>query len=815
MELLVADSLARLTPRPAGGKGQAGARSAPGAVPTRLLFSGVSLTLREGDRLGLVGPNRSGKSTLLRLLAGFELPDEGTVWRAPGVRVALLPQSDVAGGAGTLLASARAALGPVEELEAQMIALSTKGATQAEEYSRLAAEHELRGGFGAEATLLRELFLVGFRETDLTRNVATLSAGERRRLALAKVLAASPDVLLLDEPTNHLDLLARSRLADRLAAWHGALLIVSHDRALLERSTTRTAFLGSPGRGQEGRLAVGLTIESGSYETARRRQETLGKAAERGERERAKEAARLEAMAQELARFGQKAQARKRAAERARRRLLAAGTASAAPWPPDTKPTLAGGAGVTAGKVRLREGEALVYATDLTFGTVATGVSLTLTAGDRVALLGENGSGKSTLLKLLAGELPSEDPRSEIRYRSGLKLRHVGQVSRGLQPGRPVMEQVAERASLGSVEGILARAGLTRLPPELLPEELSGGERVRLGLTLAFLEDADVWLLDEPTNDLDLGAVEALEEQLAALLDRRPAALVLATHDLRFAERLTTTVWALQGGQLLSYRTPQEFLGGRHAGQPVQPLPAAQREAPVASPLRTAESAPGPLQESAGTAHSVTSHLVALEDERARLHDLLSGSVELSKRERSRALGRLRSLEDELVTLYDARFTPPAPRYRLREGGYLLYADDLTGEGSSSRHLAVVAVEALTAPTEASLAARAAAALTLLARSGEAAVELMGEVAGWLELWLVDGIAHLRLREPQGARALPPVKGALVSAGAYLAFTRLGATAVQLYHQGELPGSLLKSAGDDWWSLGLGEFLLEEGWRKW
>lgn len=814
------------------------------------LLVDLNLRLAAGERVGLVGPNGSGKSTLLRLLAGQTEPYAGRLQRAPGVRTLLLPQTTAAPpGDLTLWQFASRALTVVRELEERMRRAEREAASgqlAADAYARLQADFEQAGGFGAEARLRRELAAVGFGAGDDDRLVAHLSAGERRRLALATTLAADPDILLLDEPTNHLDLPARVRLARRLAGFRGALVVISHDRALLDECTNRTAFLEPPGSAQG---PSRLVLEPGHYTTAKARREGLLRASHKRERERAKEAARLEAMAAELARFGKKATARRRAAERkseSLRALTQAGEGGVhSRQLPHAPPHLASPGG---GQVRRTE-RTLLEAARLSSPPVLTNVTLSLQRGERVALLGPNGSGKSTLLALLSGVTPSADPGSELRFAPGLKLRHIGQEERGLEDGRPLWEQATERVGSVRAGALLAGAGLATRTWNNRPSELSGGERARVGLALALAEDVDVWFIDEPTNDLDLAAVEALEEQLLAKLEASGAALLLATHDRRLAQALTREVWSVEAGSVVRYADVTAYLRGEHdqdAGSEPEntgsagsapTLAAAPADGPAepgtppgtgADPERSLEPG-GDRDQSSGRDQSRDpsrdqndSAVELLEARRAELLRLRDEEPNLTERDLLRVRTSLLETEEALMSAYAATLPAPAPSYRLREGGVTLFAEPIpavpsTGSGREHEALVVLAPHApnnqgILAGTQ--VAAEAFAALLGAQGLPDPDRVLRSCAAAWLEVRLVDSVGHLRFVERTQACALPYVKAALADAGVRLAFTRLGAQAVQLHHAGALPGAGLRPAGDGWWSLGLGEFLRAEGWRR-
>lgn len=795
------------------------------------LLANMLMRLGVGDRVGLVGPNGSGKSTLLRVLAGRLPPASGRLWRAPGVRVGYLAQTDEnASGGRTVWDVATASLALVRQLEGRMrdveqrLASEPEGAAAAaEEYALLQAEFERAGGFAAEAALRRQLAAFGFGTEDDARLVRDLSVGQRRRLALAATLASAPDVLLLDEPTNHLDLTTRVSLAQRLTGWDGAVVMVSHDRALLDGVTNRTAFLEAATDG-----GSRLTVEPGAYSAAAARRRATLRASHRRARELAKEAARLEAMAAELAGFGRKAHARKHAAERRLREVRAVGRARLTTVLPGVEaggaPRLARSLGAAG---RRPTGQTLLEATALTSPPSVAVASLSVKRGDRVALLGPNASGKSTLLKLLAGAKPSIDPASELRYANALRLRYVGQVDRGLTDGATLWDQAAERVGTVAAGRLLAEAGLPPRAWALLPSAVSGGERARAGLALALAEEADLWLMDEPTNDLDLEAVEALEAQLRAKLEASGAALLLATHDRRLAEQLTSQVWSLEDGELVGYGGVAAYLAGeRSTHDPREPQgggprsgrgPAARNALPIN--IGVAVSA-GPEHTSAPDPED---HLDELEGRRTELLRLRDEEPGLSERERDRVNNAITELEGALMTAYAARLPAPAPLYRLVERGLTLYADWVQGSGTdpASSLLVVVAPQPDPSGTGAQAYAgageRAGALLRELAATAglpDADRLLAGFAAAWLEVRLLGEVAHLRFVERSSATVLPGVRAALADAGTRLAFTRLGASAVQLHHEDGLKGSLLRAAEHGWWYLTLPEFLQSDGWSR-
>ncbi len=456
-----------------------GARSAE-----RSLFEGLSLTVSTGDRLGIVGINGTGKSTLLAVLAGASPPAEGTQRRGRGTVVAYLEQ-EPALPAGTVGAAVGA-------------------------------------GWEAEAALDR-LGMAGHAD----RDVATLSGGQRKRVALAATLAHPADLLVLDEPTNHLDLGAVAWLEARLAAFQGGLVLVSHDRHLLDRVTTRMLELDR-GRGY---------LHDGGYASY------LEARAERAARDRQSETTRRNLARAELAwlRRGAPARSRKPRARVEAATRIVEGRAEA--------PARRGDLALSFGAPRLGDQvvglEQVAYTYPGATDPTLSAVDLELDREERLAVVGPNGSGKTTLLDLLAGRRePSSGrvrtgPTVTVGYydQRGVDLDEAARV-RDLvagpyrPPGSPEDQALMERFWFG---GELAFAPV---------RTLSGGERRRLQLLLVLAARPNVLLLDEPTNDLDLDTLRNLED----FLDGWPGAVVAVSHDRSFLERTADTVVAVGAG---------------------------------------------------------------------------------------------------------------------------------------------------------------------------------------------------------------------------------------------------------------------------
>jgi ATP-binding cassette subfamily F protein uup len=497
------------------------------ARPGRPLFEALSLTVRTGDRIGVVGTNGTGKSTLLRILAGLAEPEAGEVRRGRSVRIGLLDQEPTL--PDTTVAEA---VGPGWEASAYLDRLGMAAKTAAP--------------------------------------TGTLSGGEAKRVALAATLARPTDLLLLDEPTNHLDIGAIAWLEGWLADYRGGLLVVTHDRHLLDRVTTPIVELD---RGQ-------TFVHDGGYATyleARALRATQAAGAETTRRNLARA---------ELAWLRRGAPARSR---KPKARIEAAeAVINRAPPDPETRVDLGAG-----GLITPRLGDKVVNLADVghRFGEgpwLWEHLDLDLEPRGRLGILGANGSGKSTLLDILAGRI--EPAAGTVDRGPTAVVGYSDQRGRELDPAQRVRDAVAGPTRIPGWEdaALLERFGYeddTQWAPIGL---LSGGERRRLQMILVLAERPNVLLLDEPTNDLDLDTLRILEDYL----ERWPGSLVVVSHDRAFLERVVEDVVALDF-------TPGRagLVPGGYAGWEAQRM-AARRPAAATKPPPppVAPAAPGKMR---------------------------------------------------------------------------------------------------------------------------------------------------------------------------------------------------------------------------
>jgi len=468
------------------------------ALGTRVLLDGVSLGLDDGQRIGVVGPNGAGKSTLLRVLAGVQEPDDGRVTRAGGVRLAMLDQRDDLGG-GTVLDAIH-------------------GSADAHEW---ASDPRIRA---VHAGLLPDV--------DLAADVATLSGGQRRRVALAALLVGDDEVLVLDEPTNHLDVEGVAWLAEhlnqRFSRGTGALVVVTHDRWFLDAVCTRTWEVHD---GQVDQYDGGYA----AYVLAR---------AERARTAAVTEEKRQNLLRKELAWLRRGAPAR---TSKPKFRIDAANALIADEPPPRDQLELSRMATARLGKDVLDVEDVTVA---LGGRTLLDDVTWRIGPGDRYGVVGVNGAGKTTLLRLLSGRLAPDAGR--VKRGKTVQVAELRQDVEDLDEVADLrVVEVVEAEKRSVVVGgkeltaaqLVERLGFTRDRARTPVKDLSGGERRRLSLLRLLVGEPNVLLLDEPTNDLDTDTLAALED----LLDGWPGTLIVISHDRYLLERVCDRQVALLG----------------------------------------------------------------------------------------------------------------------------------------------------------------------------------------------------------------------------------------------------------------------------
>ncbi len=518
----------------------------------RLLFTGVSFRLANGDRVGLVGPNGTGKSTLLRIAAGRDEADGGNVALARGTRIGLLEQETLLDVEGTVEQRARDAGAHIRELAAEMRSLEpllASGDPEAlERYSDVQHRFEHAGGYDVDATVKRVLEGLGLADL-ASRAVRTLSGGERTRLGLARLLLDDPDLMLLDEPTNHLDIAALEWLERFLVERDTTALVVSHDRWFLDRVTSRTLS-----------FERGTVVEyrGGYSHYARQRAErdaALTKASER----QAGEIARTEEFIRRYGAGQRSKEARGRAKKLSRvERIEAPERLAAHGWHLEAAHMAS---------------DTVVDATPLTVGhargaPILRTPRLRIGRGARIAVVGPNGAGKTTLVRTLIGELPALD--GYVASAPTARVAYLAQTQQELMSGT-VIEALREASGLDeqAARNLLARFLFRGEDVFRDVGVLSGGERTRLALARLSAREANLLVLDEPTNHLDVAAREALE---TVLLDY-DGTLLFVSHDRYLIDKLATEVWLVDGGTLRRHEGNWTSLQRELSSRPEAPGP--------------------------------------------------------------------------------------------------------------------------------------------------------------------------------------------------------------------------------------------------
>lgn len=577
----------------------------------RRVLDNVHLRVARGEKIGIVGKNGGGKTTLLRLLLAQELPDGGSVHIARGVRVGYLSQNVALDESRTVQEEAETALLALKDAEAALRDAEASLAERPDDEDALDAyaaardRYEFLGAERALDSLDSALIAMNFGPADRQKRVSVLSGGEKTRLALAKLLVSAPDVLLLDEPTNHLDIRAVEWLEGFLQRFPGAVLVVSHDRRLLA-NVAKTVWEVEAAR---------VTIYTGGWESYRA-QRAANRARQQEEYERQQaEIEKLEAFVRKNKEGNLSRQAKSREKTLARMERIEA-------------PVSEGRAMKAKVDTSGRSGQDVVVAEEASkaYGDkkLLDNAHFIVRRGERVGVVGPNGAGKTTLVEMVLGD---ESPDSGIIRRGfNVTVAYGKQEADDFDPDLSVLENFYERSgmTIGAARAHLAKFLFTGEDVFKPVSALSGGERAKLALSLMVLSPANLLILDEPTNHLDIDSCDALTDSLL----RYPGTLLLVSHDRALLDAVTDRTLAFEGagkvrlveGAYHVYRAAQDAAA---AAATTKPVPAVKNGA-AAAPLRNGN----------GGAPAA----------------FVLNARELSK-ERQRAQKRVATLENEIETL--------------------------------------------------------------------------------------------------------------------------------------------------------------------
>jgi len=611
------------------------------AYGSRPLLDGIDLVLNDHERVCLIGRNGAGKSSLMHIIAGQAMPDGGNVWRADGLKIAALPQEVPLDDPRTVYQAVAASLGELGDLMQrfhQAAALLAQDASQRhmQDMERIQQQLEVKHAWALQQRVETVLSRLGLPGDETINN---LSGGQRRQVLLAQALVNEPDLLLLDEPTNHLDINAIAWLETWLRDYKGSVLFVTHDRVFLQNVATRIIEL------DRGRL---LSWEC-DYRTYLQRKEAALAA------EEAEDARFDKNLAAEEIWVRQGVKARRTRSEGRVRRLDKLRKERARRRDLEGKTRMEIDSGEQSGRLVIEaEHVAAAWQTQ----TIVKDFSVRILRGDRIGIVGPNGAGKSTLIKILLGEI--EPDAGTVRRGSNLKVAYFDQHRAGLDPERTVMDNVTDGKDSVTINGqsrhIIGYLQDFLFTPErsrTLVKSLSGGEKNRLLLARLFAQPANLLVLDEPTNDLDMETLEMLENVLADY----EGTLLVVSHDRAFLDNVVTSTLVFEGNGRVD-----EFLGGYREWM-------AQRVAIQTSQNRTEKPAASPIEpmnkatSSRGKKLSYREQkeledlpalIESLEAEQSALQDLMASAdfYRRDKQEITASLARAETLKQELDAAY-------------------------------------------------------------------------------------------------------------------------------------------------------------------
>ena len=508
-----------------------------------VVLKDVSLTLQQGDRMGLVGVNGCGKSTLMRILAGLESADSGEISMVRGTRIGYLAQQNMVTSGLSVWDELQKVYEPVFEMERRLRELEEEMSRAHEEparFSRLSSDYdkllhrfEESDGYSWKSLVSGVLNGLGFKPAQYDQKVDSLSGGEQTRLCLARLLLQKPDLLLLDEPTNHLDMETLTWLENYLTAYRGSVLVISHDRYFLDHvCTCMVEILIGASEQYSGNYTRYIAQRQERFETRMRAYEL-----------QQKEIERQQAI---IARY--RMYNREKSIRAAESREKALERMEKLDKPVDERAIR------FRFEARRRTGEDVLMLKDVSksFGEkhLFAHLDLHVRMGDRVALIGPNGVGKSTLIKLITGDEPADT--GVIRYGSNVDIGYYDQHQSALHPEKTVLDEVWDRfprMEQSDVRGALGMFLFTGDDVFQPIKTLSGGEKGRVALTALMLRKDNLLLLDEPTNHLDMDSREVLEDALSDF----GGTIITVSHDRYFINRIANRILEMRPEGVVEY----------------------------------------------------------------------------------------------------------------------------------------------------------------------------------------------------------------------------------------------------------------------
>lgn len=610
---------------------------------TNLIFENLDFNVQEGEKVGLVGPNGTGKSTLFRCITGEESFDEGQLSMSARHTMGYMEQMPEFAPGFTLLDSVMEMFNDIfamrdklRHLEQEMGQVEGDALEHLlEQYSNLTHQYEDLGGFSCESRAKGIIKGLGFEESDFTREIACFSGGEKTRASLARLLVREPDLLLLDEPTNHLDLEALDWLETYLRNYKGAVLVISHDRYFLDQVTTRTLELNHHA----------LKSYAGNYSRYVELKAEQEMAQMRAYEKQQAEIARTEEYIRKYKAGIKSKQARGREKQLSRVERLDAvqGNKSMMLHMHDVSGT---------GEMVLEIRDlAMAYPDKVLFHDF----NETIYKGEKIGLIGGNGVGKSTVLKIIMGQL--EPTNGTIRLGSRVKVSYYDQEHRQLNPDNKIINEIVYQydVTLNEARDLLAQVLFFGEDVEKRIGDLSGGEKARVALLKIILEEPNLLIMDEPTNHLDIASKEIVEQ----FLDEFPGTVFMVSHDRYLLDAVCTRTILLEDQKFMAYLGNYSYYKQKRA-ELERIVREKQEEAEEKAKRQQGKAKPAPEQPKINKS-KVRKEIEQLEEQiqhgEARseeLSALLADGATYQDEEKSRLLvAEYKELEEQIPLLYE------------------------------------------------------------------------------------------------------------------------------------------------------------------
>lgn len=539
----------------------------------KTVLKDITASVTEDSRIGVVGVNGAGKTTLLNVIAGEQETEEGNLYVSSTAEIGYLKQNSGLESGNSIMDEMRSVFAEVLSAEKKMrelehaISADPDDASLGREYSRLQAFYESRNGYNIDVEIKKVLSGMGFASRDLSGKINLLSGGEKTRLAIAKLLLASPDLLILDEPTNHLDFATLRWLEDYLASYKGAVIIVSHDRYFLDRTASAMWEI-------EGGT---LTEYAGNYSQYKilksQRMSALEKEYEKQQRSIEK---MEDYIRKNMARASTSSSAKSRVKQLEHMEII-------------EKPRKTVSIPSFSFKAERRGGNDVLSVTDVPVCVgsgqklISEAVSFELKRGSRTAVIGENGSGKTTFIKTLIGMIPNA--AGEIKFGRDITVGYYDQEAAIFDPKKTVFGEMSDRYPLKREFEIRSLLGRVLIKGEDVFTEigsLSGGEKAKIGFAILMEEGANLLVLDEPTNHLDLQSREKLEQALKEY----DGTVIFVSHDRYFIRALADHVIEISCGRTRFFPFGFDEYEEKVSSEEKDVLPEAEKPGPKVNPQK-------------------------------------------------------------------------------------------------------------------------------------------------------------------------------------------------------------------------------------